>query len=421
MAQTHPQPFECLDQRQPIQDRLKLVHRRLRAIDPGIEQLTFALYQPRNDLLSTYVSHNTRGPGLRFYDAPLQAIPSLRQLAESRRCRVINDMAAELPRESAHSRWLLEHGWRSSYTLPVYREETLLGFLFLNACEPGLFSDALRHRLDPHLELLASILGHELAMADSLRVAVRLALRLTGLRDPETGNHVERVSLYSRLIAMELGKRRPLRSDFAEDLYMFAALHDVGKVGIADEILHKPGPLDPLERREMQSHVERGIAVVEEMISGLRLVADPKVEMLRHVVAGHHEKLDGSGYPIGLTAEAIPLEARIVAVADIYDALSQARPYKPALPETEVERLLQAMVQRGQIDGDCLEILLACRDQRLAIAAAYGEVGGGSHGSLHSPGPPQTLPERGADMGHSQTEAIHRPKQPEPCPGTPMI
>ena len=371
MAQTFPHPFRCLDQRQPIQDRLRWVHQRLQAIDGRIERLAFAVYQPRNDLLSTFVSHNSQGPNLTFYDAPLAAIPSLQALVSARRSRVINDMLAELPRGSAHSRWLLEHGWRSSYTVPLFREEHLLGFLFVNGLEPGLFTDALREQIDPHLELLGAVLSRELSTGDSLRVAVQLALKLTGLRDPETGAHVERVSLYSRLIAMELGKRHALRSDFAEDIYLFAALHDVGKVGIADEILLKPGPLDAEERREMETHVERGSELIEEMVSGLRLVADPKVAMLRHVVAGHHEKLDGSGYPLGLTAEEISLEARIVAVADIYDALSNVRPYKPALPMEEVERIMQAMADRGQIDPECLEILLECREQRQAIAAAY--------------------------------------------------
>lgn len=373
MAQSFPNPFRCLDQRQPIQDRLRTIHARLQAIEPRLERLAFALYQPRNDLLSTFVSHNSRGPNLTFYDAPLAAIPTLQDLAGSRQCRVIDDMAVELPRHSAHSRWLLEHGWRSSYTVPLFREEHLLGFLFVNAFEPGLFTAELRQRIDPHLELLGAVLNQELSTGESLRVAVQLALKLTGLRDPETGAHVERVSLYSRLIAMELGKRHALRSDFAEDIYLFAALHDVGKVGIADEILLKPGPLDAEEQREMQTHVGRGSELIEEMIRGLRLVADPKVAMLRHVVAGHHEKLDGSGYPLGLTAEEISLEARIVAVADIYDALSNVRPYKPALPMEEVERIMQDMADRGKIDPECLEILLHSREQRQAIAAAYLE------------------------------------------------
>ena len=371
MAHFLPCDFAALNQSLPLSDRLTLIHRRLQGLIPAIERVAFALYQPRNDLLSTYVSHNSRGPELSFYDAPLATIPSLNQLAASHRCRVIDDMGVDLPAGSPHSTWLLEQGWRSSYTVPLYWAEGLQGFLFFNSCEPGLFRPELLLQLEPHLELLGSLIAHELAMLNSLRVAVRLALQFTGMRDPETGAHVERVSLYSRLVAMELGKRYALRSDFAEDLYLFAALHDVGKVAIADRILHKPGPLNTEERQAMEDHVHRGSELVEEIVAGLHLVADPKVAMLRQVVAGHHEKLDGSGYPLGLTAAAIPLEARIVAVADIYDALSQERPYKPALPEPEVVHILNAMASRGQIDAECLEVLLAARDQRQAIAAAY--------------------------------------------------
>lgn len=381
MPQTFPDPFRLLDQRRPIQERMGAVHAQLQAIEPCIGRLAFAVYQPRNDLLSTYASHHEGTTDLTFYDAPLGRIPSLQALAQGRRCRVIDDMEAELEPGSAHSRWLLEQGWRSSYTLPLFREEHLLGFLFLNSTRRALFTPPLRQRLDPLLELLGAVLSQELTLTDSLRVAVQLALTLTGLRDPETGAHVERVSLYSRLIAMELGKRRALRSDFAEDIYLFAALHDVGKVGISDAILRKPGPLDAQERREMETHVQRGSDLIEAMIRGLRMVSDPKLTMLRQVVAGHHEKLDGSGYPLGLTAEEISLEARIVAVADIYDALANARPYKRALPLPEVEQILRTMAERGQIDAECVAILLGCREQRQAIAAAYVEAAGEGAGS----------------------------------------
>ncbi|MEB3321176.1 MAG: hypothetical protein VKI63_09595, partial [Cyanobium sp.] len=88
MVHNHPNPFRCLDQRQPIQDRLRWVHQRVQAIDSRIERLAFAVYQPRNDLLSTFVSHNSSGANLTFYDAPLAAIPSLQALASVRQCRV---------------------------------------------------------------------------------------------------------------------------------------------------------------------------------------------------------------------------------------------------------------------------------------------------------------------------------------------
>lgn len=378
MSRLFPLHQPVIETGQPLALRLQAIHARIAAIAPAISRLAFALYQPQNDLLSTYVSHHSTGEPLTFYDQRLAAIPSLRALRDQRQCRVIDDLREELAPATPHSRWLLEQGWRSSFTLPLFQGERLQGFLFLNAQSPGVFSAPLLERLEPHLELLEALIQAELSSIDSLRAAVRLALTMTGLRDPETGAHVERVSLYSRLIAMELGRRRQLPSDFAEDIYLFAALHDVGKVGIPDRILLKPGPLDREERHTMDSHVVRGIDLVEQLIRGLHLVADPKMELLRAVVAGHHEKLDGSGYPCGLQAEQIPLEARIVAVADIYDALSQARSYKPPMPEEQVQRILHEMVAAGQIDADCVNVLLAAREQRQAIAAAYRDEGASS-------------------------------------------
>jgi two-component system response regulator RpfG len=373
MARFLPMDQPILDTGLPLVRRLEVIHARIVAIEPAISRVAFAIYQPRNDLLSTYVSHNSTGSSLSFYDRRLATIPSLVALRERCQCRVIDDLQNELSPTTPHSRWLLEQGWCSSFTLPLFQSDRLLGFLFLNAQRAGVFTTPLLERLGPHLELLGALIQAELAAIEGLQAAVRLALHMTGLRDPETGAHVERVSLYSRLIAMELGRRRGLPSDFAEDLYLFSALHDVGKVGIPDRILLKPGPLDPEERRTMNSHVIRGIDLVEQLISGLHLVADPKMDLLRAVVAGHHEKLDGSGYPYGLQADRIPLEARIVAVADIYDALSQARCYKPPMQEDQVRQILHEMVAAGQIDPDCVNVLLEAREQRQAIAAAYSD------------------------------------------------
>lgn len=361
----------ALDQSVPLAERLLLLSARMQAVVPAVERVAFAIYHPRNDLLSTYLSYNSRGAALRFYDHPLATIPSLQRLAEARQCRVIDDMPVELPAVSEHSRWLLSQGWRSSYTIPLFWGEQLLGFLFLNAFASGVFTGAVLERLQPHVELLSALITHELGQLNNLRLEVRLALELTLLRDPETGAHLERVALYSRLIAKTLGPDLDLPSDFAEDLYLFASLHDLGKVAIPDEILRKEGPLDPRERLVMDTHVDRGSALVEQMIQGLHLAASPKVEMLRQVVAGHHELLDGSGYPLGLRGEQIALEARIVAVADIYDALTQARVYKPAMPVPDAEAMLQAMADRGRLDRSCVQALLAAREPRLAIAAAY--------------------------------------------------
>jgi HD-GYP domain-containing protein (c-di-GMP phosphodiesterase class II) len=102
----------------------------------------------------------------------------------------------------------------------------------------------------------------------------------------------------------------------------------------------------------MQGHVVIGMALVEKLITAMGLEDDPGIDHLRQVVAHHHESLDGSGYPAGLRGEEVSLAGRIVAVADIYDALTQARPYKPAFSEHHAVQMLRTMVQAGKLDGD---------------------------------------------------------------------
>lgn len=152
------------------------------------------------------------------------------------------------------------------------------------------------------------------------RQGEELVLRLScaaEYRDPETGAHLERMSRYSRLIAEAAGYDR----DFCDDLMKAAPMHDIGKIGIPDLILLKPGRLSEAELPIMRQHAA----------IGYRILADSDVPLLRmaaEIALSHHEKFDGSGYPNGLSGAAIPVTGRIVAVADVFDALTSTRPYK---------------------------------------------------------------------------------------------
>lgn len=157
----------------------------------------------------------------------------------------------------------------------------------------------------------------------------RLA-RAIEYRDGNTGEHISRVATISRLIAEELG----FDDERCRTIYLAAPLHDIGKIAIPDVILGKPGALTAGEYREMQRHVEIGAAILSNGTSDLVNVAEK-------IAAHHHEKWDGTGYPNGLAGTDIPLEARIVAVADVFEALCTERPYKQAWP---VERAFQEIV-----------------------------------------------------------------------------
>ena len=176
-------------------------------------------------------------------------------------------------------------------------------------------------------------------------------------RDEDTGNHVIRVGCYSRAVAAAMGMPR----SFLEMLLLAAPLHDIGKIGIPDSVLLKPGPLDDEEWTVMQRHCEIGECILREQSKAVVPLFDwysvelqsmkdawenhdPVLDMAASVALTHHEKWDGGGYPQGLSGEAIPLESRIVAIADVFDALISNRPYRPARPEDEALTIIEATV-----------------------------------------------------------------------------
>lgn len=187
-----------------------------------------------------------------------------------------------------------------------------------------------------------------------------LVIRLSHIaesRDPETGKHIERMAFYAQIIA----NRLELGPEIEERIFLAAPMHDIGKVAIPDHILLKPGKLTPEEFDIMKTHAARGA----DFLQGSEL---PLLQMAHDIALGHHEKYDGSGYPSGLAGDAIPMAARIVAVADVFDALTSSRPYKPAW---EIERALDFMrAQRGlHFDPQVLDAFLASLDQVLDIQA----------------------------------------------------
>jgi HD-GYP domain-containing protein (c-di-GMP phosphodiesterase class II) len=173
--------------------------------------------------------------------------------------------------------------------------------------------------------------------AEALVVAAVEGLaKLAESRDPETGDHLVRMSAYSAMLGAELANdpvhAGTVDARYVDDLRRFAPMHDIGKVGIADSILLKPGRLTDEERAEMQRHPSIGAEVLRRCEAQMRARGRSVFRVGIEIAEGHHEKWDGTGYPNGLAGEAIPLAARIVAVADVLDALTSKRPYKDAWP-----------------------------------------------------------------------------------------
>jgi len=193
-----------------------------------------------------------------------------------------------------------------------------------------------------------------------LQIVQRLGLAAE-YKDNETGLHVIRMSHYARLLGIAAG----FDEQQAEELLTAAPLHDVGKIGIPDRILQKRGKLDAEEWAIMQTHVAIGANIIGEHERGV-------LAMARRIALGHHEKWDGSGYPAGLAGETIALEARIVAVADVFDALTSVRPYKPAWPVEEALAYLREHSGR-HFDPTLVELFMTLKPQVLEIMQRWAE------------------------------------------------
>lgn len=212
---------------------------------------------------------------------------------------------------------------------------------------------------------------HQLIAAQSATITALCTL--AEMRDNETGNHIHRTRNYVRLLAERLRDHPRFREELNDDtiqlLYISAPLHDIGKVGIPDAILLKPGGLTPAEWEIMKRHAEYGrdaIAQAETRFGETGLF----MRYAREIAYGHHERWNGTGYPQGLADDAIPISARLMAVADVYDALISKRVYKPAFPHAQAVEMIAS--ERGQyFDPDIVDAMLAVADEFHCIAQQF--------------------------------------------------
>lgn len=213
----------------------------------------------------------------------------------------------------------------------------------------GRFSQILVEKIDERTKDLR----------DSHREALYILTRAMEYRDEDAGNHVQRMSHY----CMELAARLGLGRDFQDTIFHAAPLHDVGKIGIPDSILIKRGPLDDGELEIMRTHCGLGAQILGQATS-------PYMKMGAEIALHHHEHWDGTGYPDGLRGEAIPLSARIVRIADVYDTLRSRRPYKTAMPhQSAVEAISQGdrRTRPEHFDPSVIEAFLGCESQLAQI------------------------------------------------------
>lgn len=323
----------------------------------GKLRVAVALYDAPSDVLHTFAESSGDGPVLRAYSARVDGIPSLFFARKRDGVRVIDDLAAYADSPSRHTRRLLELGYRASYAHAVHDVARLVGVVFVNAREPGFFTPERRAIASPYAQVVGLRAAIDRAHSASLLAAVATAQSIGAYRDSDTAAHLARLSHFSRIVGDGIAAKYGLSDRFLELLFQFAPLHDIGKVGVPDAILLKPGKLTQDEVAIMRGHVATGVEMVREIVRRLGFETLPGIDILYNVVRHHHEMRDGSGYPIGLTADRISIEGQILAVADIFDALTTKRPYKEAWPVERAMDELRAMAARGKLNADCVEAL----------------------------------------------------------------
>ena len=198
--------------------------------------------------------------------------------------------------------------------------------------------------------------------------------RLAESRDPETGKHLERIQGYTRLLLEDLAENSSyaaqITPSFIDEVCRSSVLHDIGKVGIPDSVLLKPGRLTPDEFEVMKTHAEIGAEALED--ASRYSPSNSFLKIAVEIARFHHERFDGSGYPAGLSGVNIPLSARVVAVADVFDALTSERIYKKAMPVEDSRELIVTQAGR-HFDPVIVEALERQWPQFVALAALLRE------------------------------------------------
>jgi HD-GYP domain-containing protein (c-di-GMP phosphodiesterase class II) len=369
---SHRDRLDFLNDGASLHSKLAEAHTAVRSRFDFIARIALTLYDSETGVLKAYLHSGPQDDPLKHYQALLDNAPSLREILKRGRPRVINNMVTIQDQSHEHTRRLGRHGYAASYTLPMFNNGDFIGFLFFNSREADVFTEDILEQLDIYGHLIALMVTSEIATVHTLAAMVKATGHITHHRDPETGSHLDRMSRFSLLIANALSEKHHLDDDYIQHVFMFSPLHDIGKIGIPDHILLKPGKLSEEEMVVMKTHAEKGREMIDELLVSFGLENVAHVDILRNIASYHHEAVNGSGYPDNRRGEDIPLEARIVAVADVFDALTSRRSYKEAWSNEEAFATLQQLAG-DKLDQDCVDALLVNQETVVEIQRRFKE------------------------------------------------
>ncbi len=299
---------------------------------------------------------------------------SLKYLKSEDDVRIINDLEYHYNNvsRSEFTEKIIREGYKSSIAVPMYTHTGLLGFIFANNDQKDAFNEADKQTLIQFSKTMKIEIYNAYLMQEIIAKTSAAFADLVEKKDFETGNHLSRVAEYSRLMASKLMEHKSeITPKMLREIYWYSPLHDIGKVGIPDKVLLKPGKFTPQEYEVMKTHVDTGVQIICNMND--TLIQNTGIHFLDtciKIIGEHHEKWDGSGYPKGLKGKEISIPGRIVAISDVFDALISQRVYKPAFsPERAFE-----IIKEGRGKHFCptlVDIFLDSKDEIMAIVNRY--------------------------------------------------
>lgn len=355
---------------QSIGEELLSLHEEILKEWPSLLRIAVALYDDESDLLHTFVRSSLQDASLDHYSFELSQSESLTQIRDTRQPRLIQDTRV-LTNHNFHSEFIAKH-YRSSYTEPMFMGQNLLGFIFFDASDVDYFSDELILQLSNYTRLIESLINVEILPVKMMVGMVQATREFTRARDAETASHIIRMAHYMELIAIQLADEVGFTDEQIEHIWLYAPMHDIGKIAIPDHILTKPGALDKDEFEQIKRHVEEGLKMLNVILDNFKFQNFYHIDMLKDIIGAHHERWDGSGYPKGMVGEQIPIVGRIAAVADVFDALSSNRVYRSGMKPEEVFDYLEQ--NKGILfDPRCVEVFIESKSQVMDIYSRFQE------------------------------------------------
>ncbi len=302
---------------------------------------------------------------------------TLNEVVSSEYPRIINDLETYYNdvHQSEATSLIIKEGLRSSLTAPIIINGKTIGFLFINSRQKDVYT---KHHIYHTLQLVNPLrqnIYYQYLIQEIIAETAKSFVILMAKKDNETSLHITRMSLYSYTIAKKLFEQeRQIRPRLMREILWFSPLHDIGKIGIPDNILLKPGKLTDEEFEIMKQHVSIGESVITKMDESLHATVNLNaLKTAIDLISSHHERWDGTGYPRALKGRDIPLSGRIVAVADVFDALTSRRPYKEAFSIEKTMEIMRSSVNT-QFDPWVFDAFEASMPSILSIYENYKEV-----------------------------------------------